>query len=270
MTIEELVREGSQTLRNAGITSADTDARRLLQGLVAHSFAIVRRDDAIDIADQYRARIEDRAQHRPVSHILGTRAFWKHDFSVTSDVLDPRPETELLVALALDGLQPERVLDLGTGSGAILLSLLAEWGAKTHGMGTDISTAALNVARRNAEQLGIVGVDFIQSDWFDRVVGLFDLIVSNPPYIAESEMKDLSRTVRDWEPHLALTPGGDGLEPYRQIAANIRQHATPNARILLEIGPTQADPVSRYFAQMGSVSVHKDLDGRDRVVEIRM
>jgi release factor glutamine methyltransferase len=202
-----------------------------------------------------------------VAQLLGYRDFWKHRFIVTPDVLDPRPDTEALVAEALR--RPfARVLDLGTGTGAILLSLLAERPAAT-GLGTDLSEAALTVARRNAAALRLADrADFAPADWFAGVAGQFDLIVSNPPYIAAAEMAGLAPEVRDWEPHLALTPGGDGLDAYRAIARGAGAHLAPGGRLVVEIGAAQGAAVAAIMAGagLGPVRVLPDLDGRDRVV----
>ena len=154
---------------------------------------------------QFEHLIKQRMAHKPVSQLIGKRQFWGHWFRVTPDVLDPRPDTETLVAEALKT-PAEQVLDLGTGSGCILLSLLSEW-PDAQGLGVDLSEAALAVARENARALGVADrVSLCPSDWFAAVDGTFDLIVSNPPYISAEEMQTLAPDVRDHEPHLALTP----------------------------------------------------------------
>ena len=249
--------EAVAVLRAAGVPDAPGDARRL--------FAWAETEGAFDEA------IAKRARRVPVSQITGRRAFWASDFTVTSDVLDPRPETELLVELAL--LEPfQKVLDLGTGSGCILISLLLEQ-SKARGVGTDVSEKAVLVAGENAARLG-VGDRLVLplSTWFDDIGGRFDLIVSNPPYIAAAEMADLQPEVRDHEPRSALTDEADGLSAYRQIAAGAPHHLTPGGRLLVEIGPTQARAVSELFRNAGleDITVHPDLDGRDRVVSARM
>ena len=208
--------------------------------------------------------LDSRAARQPLSQITGRRAFWKHEFRVTPDTLDPRPETEALVAAALE-LPWASVLDLGTGTGAILISLLAERPGAS-GLATDISEPALRVARDNAARIG-VSADFARADWFDGVTGHFDLIVSNPPYIAACEMAALQPEVRDWEPHLALTDGGDGLTAYRRIAAGAAAHLRPGGHVLAEIGWQQGAEVAAIFAAEGArVTVLPDLDGRDRVI----
>lgn len=257
-------------LRAAGIPDAPRDARRLL----AHALGIGPERLTLQLSEElpaeaeasFEALLARRERREPVSHITGRRAFYGRDFLVTRDVLDPRPETETLVELALS--QPfARVLDLGTGSGCILLTLLAERPAAT-GLGLDLSEAALAVARRNAGALGIGRAEFIRSDWCERVTGQFDLIVSNPPYVAVDEMAGLAPEVRDWEPEMALSPGGDGLDAYRAIAACAPAHLAPGGRLMVEIGPTQGNAVSELFRATGleNIAVHRDIDGRDRVV----
>jgi release factor glutamine methyltransferase len=262
-------------LATAGVPDPARDARALL----AHAAGIapdrlsLHIDDTLtpDAAARLDAALTARAARQPVSQITGGRDFWRHRFIVTPDVLDPRPETETLVAEALRA-PFSRVLDLGTGSGAILLSLLAERPGAA-GLGIDVSPAALDVALRNAAALGLTDrATFALSDWFDAVSGPFDLIVSNPPYIAAGEMAALSPEVRDWEPHLALTPrddpGGDGLSAYRAIAGGVPRHLSPGGRLIVEIGPTQGASVAAILAAAGltDVAVLPDLDGRDRVV----
>ncbi len=274
MTVGRALRAGTGALRRAGVPDAAGDARRL----IAHALQIgadrvtLALDDPLPdhAAELFSIYMDDRLHRRPVSQIIGHRLFWGRSFRVTRDVLDPRPETETLVALALAG-SFARVLDLGTGSGAIAVSLLAER-PTAEGVATDVSPAALAVARQNAQALAVADrLVFTQADWFDGVAGRFDLIVSNPPYIAAAEMADLQPEVRDWEPHLALTPGGDGLDAYRRIAAGVSNHLTPGGRVLVEIGATQGPAVAGLFraAGLADVAVLQDLDGRDRVIAAR-
>jgi release factor glutamine methyltransferase len=189
---------------------------------------------------------------------------------VTPDVLDPRPETETLIAAALD-VPFADVLDLGTGSGAIVLTLLAERN-DARARAVDLSPAALDVAQRNAQALGVDGrVAFVQSDWFAQVTGQYDLIVSNPPYIATSEVADLSPDVRDWEPRMALVPANDdgtGLAAYRLICAQAPRFLRAGGALMVEIGPTQGPDVAALFTAAGlqDVAILTDLDGRARVV----
>ncbi|MEM8842625.1 MAG: peptide chain release factor N(5)-glutamine methyltransferase, partial [Pseudomonadota bacterium] len=202
----------------------------------------------------------------PVSHIIGKRAFWGRDFRVNRDVLDPRPETETLIARALE--QPAaRILDLGTGSGCLLLTLLAEWPAAT-GAGVDVSGRALDMALRNARNLGVEDrAQLVRGSWYAPVEGVFDLIIANPPYLSDQEMGEISPELHH-EPRLALSPGGDGLGAYRLIAADLFGYLAKNGRALFEIGTTQGPAVAEILkaAGLSRVSIYPDMDGRDRVV----
>ncbi|EKE45813.1 modification methylase, HemK family protein [Oceaniovalibus guishaninsula JLT2003] len=263
MKAETAFRAGTATLRAAGIDDPLRDARRLLD------WAMQGRAETLDKAqaDRFEAAIRERVSGRPVARIVGRRAFWKDVFIVTDAVLDPRPETETLVELALAA-PFDRVLDLGTGSGCILLSLLRDRAGAT-GIGTDISEDALNVAQSNAAALGVKDrAEFRKADWFRGVEGRFDLIVSNPPYIAASEMADLAPEVQHHDPRTALTDGADGLSAYRAIAHGALAHLMPAGRILVEIGAGQGASVTDIFTSAGwtDVTLHPDLDGRDRVV----
>jgi len=203
-----------------------------------------------------------------VSRIIGRRMFWGRNFRITPHVLDPRPETETLVAEALAGPAPARLLDLGTGSGILAITLLAEW-AQAEALASDLSPEALIVARSNAEDLGVADrLTLIEADWFSGIDARFELIVSNPPYIAAGEMDGLDPEVREHDPEIALTPGGDGLDAYRAIAAGAGARLAPGGRLLVEIGPTQGAQVTALFRAAGLVDVEvlPDLDGRDRVV----
>ena len=268
--IDTLTR-ATMMLEAAGIDSPKQDALVLLAHVMDtdQSKLLARLHDPLPPSALYGMDrvIAVRSLHQPVSHITGKRAFWNHEFLVNSDVLDPRPDTETLVAAALE--HPfDNVLDLGTGSGAIILSLLAER-PQAMGVATDINPKALDMARRNAGRIGVADrVQFKESDWFGGINGRYDLIVCNPPYISEAEMLALAPEVRDWEPHLALTPGGDGLEAYRCIANGIAASLTPNGRAFLEIGYRQAVDVSEIFTKAGftQLKVLQDLAGHDRVI----
>lgn len=270
-TVRSILQDAIDQLTKAGVPDAAGDARKLMRvALDMQSVDLLGRlDNEMDWPERrtFNTFISQRAARKPVSKILQGRSFWKWDFYITDDVLDPRPDTETLVEAALH--EPfARVLDLGTGSGCILLSLLDERPGAT-GTGTDISQAALAVARLNAVPMGLTSrATFLRSDWFSDVAGMFDLIVSNPPYIAETEMAGLDPEVREHDPRIALTPGGDGLDAYRTIADGAMGHLSPGGRILLEIGPTQGRDVVQLLARAGlaDIRVLPDLDGRDRVV----
>ncbi len=260
-----------KALAEKGVPDPASDVRRLFDWAYEIGQSAPEsqsRDTPNDLTlEMFGSALAERARRRPVSQIIGRRAFWRHDFVVTPDVLDPRPETESLVAAALE--QPfARLLDLGTGTGCILISLLADR-PSAQGVGTDLSDAALEVARRNAGRLGVAErARFLRSDWFSAVQGKYDLIVSNPPYLAEAEIAGLAPEVRDWEPRGALTPGGDGLGAYRAIAAGAGARLMAGGRLILEIGPAQAGAVAGLLVAQGfpPPEIRRDLDGRDRVV----
>ncbi len=279
MTAGEALAGATRRLADAGIDGAARDARRLLAwalGVAKDRLTLALGEPMTsEVAARFDMAIARRAAREPVSHITGRRMFWGREFALDRDVLDPRPETEVLVALALE--DPfERVLDLGTGTGCILVTLLAER-PEAIGTGTDISAAARSHAWGNAVRHKVSDrAEILASDWFRPldargISGRFDLIVSNPPYIAAGEMAALDDEVRLHEPALALTDGADGLSAYRAIASGVGKYLTPGGRVLVEIGPTQGAAVAALFAQAGleRIAVHPDMDGRDRVVSAR-
>jgi len=272
MTLREALTLGIRRLNEAGIEGAARDARALLAeaaGIDA-SRVMLEGDMALTAPDAFIAMLERRAGGEPVSKILGRRQFWGRDFVVTRDTLDPRPETETLIAAALELGPVASFADLGTGSGIIAVTLLAEWpGARA--TVTDVSEAAMKVALENAEAIGVASrmtSVVSKGEWFPQSFATYDLIVSNPPYITDAEMAELSREVREHDPDVALTPGGDGLEPYRVIARDVREHLRPGGHVLVEIGWKQGADVAALFNAVGlaEVRVLPDLDGRDRVV----
>lgn len=274
MTAAEAMVAATARLRAAGVPDPARDARVLLAHaarIEASRVTLIAPEDlAPEIQDRYNHLISLRAVRVPVSHLIGERAFYGRQFKISCDVLDPRPETETLIEAALS--EPfSRVLDLGVGSGCILVTLLAERPSAV-GVGVDISEAACLQASANAVLHRVQSrADIKTSDWFSSVTGEFDLIVSNPPYIAQDEMLGLSAEVREHEPVLALTDGGDGLQAYRNIANGVMKHLEPQGRLLLEIGPTQAGDVTKLLRQAGfdDLAVIQDLDGRDRVIRAK-
>ena len=243
----------------AGATRTDivTDPHRLLT------------DDQVAVLSDY---VERRAHREPVSHILGRKGFWKIMLAVNPHVLTPRPDTETILDAVLPAF-PEHmafsVLDLGTGSGAILLAILAERPA-ARGLGVDVSPEALAVARENAANLGLAGrAALLRGDWTSGLGDAsFDLVVSNPPYIASHVIETLEPEVRDHEPRLALDGGADGLDAYRILAPEILRVLKPGGMFAVEIGYDQKSSVEDLFRQAGATGVRtlQDLGARDRVV----
>ncbi|MGP6085611.1 peptide chain release factor N(5)-glutamine methyltransferase [Antarctobacter jejuensis] len=270
----DLLSRATAQLVEAEVPDPGRDARRLLAHVlkVPAGRLTLFLPEPVDPAqaEDFLTLICRRAAREPVSHLTGRRQFYGREFIVTPDVLDPRPETETLIEVALS--EPfATVLDLGTGTGCILLTLLAEREGGV-GIGTDLSAEALEVAfwNRNALQLEQRAA-LRRGSWFDALKpgeDGFDLIVSNPPYIAVSEMPFLSPEVRGHEPRLALTDEADGLSAYRAILSGFNAFLAPGGRLAVEIGASQGMAVSRLFAAAGlrGVRVIPDLDGRDRVV----
>lgn len=216
------------------------------------------------------AMLARRLLREPMAQILGEWAFFGRSFAVTRATLVPRPDTETLVELALA--EPfSRLIDLGTGSGAIAVTLLAER-REALGLASDISGDALAVARQNAVRHGVARrLGFVQSDWWSGITGPFDLVVSNPPYVTEADYAHLAPEITQWEPRAALTPGGDGLSPYHAIVAGLGGHLAPGGRCLVEIGEGQGAAVAELFRAVGldEVAVHPDINGKARVVSGR-
>jgi release factor glutamine methyltransferase len=222
-----------------------------------------------------RELVRRRGKGEPVAYITGHREFYGRGYAVTPDVLVPRPETETLVEQALatlrgGSIEHARVADLGTGSGCIAITLAAEMpGVEV--VATDISAAALEIARSNAERLG-VEVTFAEGSWADGLSGHFDLIVSNPPYVTTGELESVDRDVRDFEPHGALLGGDGGLDAYRSLLASLAGHVT-TTRVMLEVDPRRATDVAAMFTTAypdATASEIPDLAGRIRVVDLQM
>lgn len=271
MIAQQALRDAIARLNDHAIVSAPRDARVLL----SHAMGIQPSRLTLELSQtlsqnvlaQYHDMIEQRCTHKPVSRILGYRDFWGRRFMISRDVLDPRGDTETLIQAVLPQ-SAGNVLDLGTGSGILALTLLAQW-PNAQAMATDISNEALEIAQKNAVALSLRDrVEFVQSDWFGQVRGMFDLIVSNPPYIADDEMAHLQPDVLNFDPIIALTPGGDGLNPYRIIAAHAPAYLNRGGRVAVEIGWQQAETVAGLFRSAGfwGIEILKDLDAKNRVV----
>jgi release factor glutamine methyltransferase len=231
------------------------------------------------LAEHERAQLEGeltrRAAHEPVSRIVEHRHFWTLNLSVTPDTLDPRPDTETLIEAAVaaipDRKTPLTILDLGTGTGALLIALLAEYPEAT-GIGVDLSPGALAVAKSNAESHGVGGrAAFRQGSWVDGVAGPFDLIASNPPYIEQGDLAGLPPEVREHDPVLALDGGADGLDAYRAIIPALAALMTGSSLAILEIGEGQGDDVVAIAQANGlkSTERRRDLGGIERALSFR-
>lgn len=271
MTYQELYKWGLGQLAEAGIAEADLDARLLLEEICGtnRSYLLVHGDEPVteEQRDSYATYIGKRKTRIPLQHILGYQEFMGLRFKVTPDVLIPRQDTEILVEEAMKHLHDGmHILDMCTGSGCILLSLL-RYSNDCIGCGVDISEAALFVAGENAKNLDLEA-DFIQSNLFENVEGKYEIIVSNPPYIPTDVIPTLMEEVKDHEPMGALDGYDDGLYFYREIVKNAKDYLFPGGMLFFEIGCEQAEDVSGMMKEAGyqGVTVCKDLAGLDRVV----
>jgi len=273
-TIAQARRALAERLRQSGIESPELDARILIGHVLgldhAGLAAAEKQELRASVAERIEAFAIRRLAHEPVARIIGEKEFWGLSFQVTPAVLVPRPETETLVELALSLVQrtaPLHIADLGTGSGAILLAVLSEL-PQARGTGIDVSADALHVARANAERLALADrADFALCD-FASVEGAFDLVVSNPPYIASGDIAGLAPEVREYDPRQALDGGPDGLAAYRTIATVAPRLLHHAGHLVVEIGAGQEAPVSELFAQNGLVitDVRHDLSGIPRAL----
>ena len=274
MKVQELLIASQAKLRECGISDPIRDARLLLADcleLRTQNLNLLNDSYISEIKiSKFRRMVKERCKRKPVSKILGYRSFWGRDFEINENVLDPRGDTETLIELILD-CKFENMLELGTGSGAIAITVLAERPEVTC-VATDISEYALKTASANSKRHGVESrLKLLHSNWFEKISGSFDVIVSNPPYISSEEYAQLSAEVVKYDPKISLTLGGDGLEAYREILSQALEKLSKNGHIFLEIGYTQANAVGHLFREAGlqQIKVHKDLGSRDRVISAK-
>ena len=289
MSLREAFTEAARLLRAANIETPELDARLLLchAASLSHEQLIANGDTVLppDAAARFEAHLARRLAHEPVSRILGVREFYGRSFSIDASTLDPRADSETLIDAALAELtrrgkrgDPLRILDLGTGSGILLLTLLAEL-PEARGIGLDLSVPALRIARENGERLGVgTRASFLAGDWLEAIAGDFDFVVANPPYLAHADFAGLALEVSAHDPHLSLDGGEDGLDAYRRIASRAAAILAPGGCVLAEIGSTQASAVMGLFEAAGFAAnsgdsgqpLWHDLAGRPRAILAEM
>lgn len=272
MTYKQAEQKGEQLLQAAGVMDAKIDAWLLLEMVakIDRSFYFTHTNEDVDpeVLTEYERVVEKRAEHVPLQYITGEQEFMGMTFKVNSNVLIPRQDTETLVEETLKVIEPQmEVLDLCTGSGCILLSILKNAPA-VKGTGSDVSKQALLVAKENAK-LHNLEADWVRGNLFDNIIGAYDVIVSNPPYIAQTKISSLMPEVAQFEPIQALDGGPDGLDFYRKITQEAPQYLKENGYLFFEIGFDQGAAVQQLMTDAGfkDVAVIKDLAGNDRVVK---
>ena len=275
MKLKEVLADTAIKLSKSGIEGAARDARIL----TAFALEIPISELSLKINEQVSGKITSkleklilrRINREPISKILGRRDFWGRTFSINENVLDPRGDTETLIDFVIE--KPVKsVLELGTGSGAIAITLACEW-KEVHVTAVDISEDALLLAKLNAEKFNVQNkIHFLKSDWYGSVKGLFDLIISNPPYIGLAEQDELSAEVIKYDPEIALFAGRDGLDAYKKIIPNLAKFLNPDGLVVLEIGSSQGIQVKNMMNAVGFIDakIVKDLSGKDRLVAAKL
>ncbi len=275
MKLQKVLADTAFKLSQSGIESAARDARIL----TAHALGVPISDLSLKITDKVSANIIfkleklilRRVNKEPISKILGRRDFWGRTFSINKNVLDPRGDTETLIDYVI-GKPRKTVLELGTGSGVIAVTLACEW-KEVQVTAIDISEDALLLAQINAEKFNVQDkIHFLKSDWFDNVEGMFDLIISNPPYVGWMEQDEISIEVKKYDPEIAIFAGNDGFDAYKRIIPNLAKFLNPDGFVVLEIGASQSKKVKNMMNSFGffDVEIVKDLFGKDRLITSKL
>ena len=273
MELGKLYAKYFSLLKSNNVDSADLECKILLSYILNIDMKDIffHINDTYDIEDKIEPLIKRRLNGEPLTKIIGYKTFWEYDFLTNSDVLDPRSDSETMIDFILKDYKKDenlKILDLGTGSGCLILTLLKLY-KNASGVAVDINEKSLIVARKNAENLGLKNIIFLHSNWNDKVNGDFDIIISNPPYIKNSEVKNLSVAVKKYDPILALDGGSDGLECYRYIAKNIKKNCKYDSKLYFEIGYGQKNDVIEIFKSEGFdfLAYKTDLNNIDRVLK---
>ena len=275
MILSQIQRKLCNNFSTIGIETPELDARIILKEVLSLDDKDLILKEGLNISDEMIKKItvieSRRLNGEPISKIFKKRDFYKSTFVISNDVLDPRPETELIVEIANNHInknEVKNILDLGTGSGCILLSILKE-NKMINGLGIDLSKEAISIAKRNSKKLHLeTQSNFLVSNWMSSVNYKYDLVVSNPPYIASGDIKKLSKSVKIYDPILSLDGGEDGLNSYRLIASDLKRIISKNALIIIEIGYNQSLQVIEIFKKNNFKLIKKynDINGLDRVL----
>lgn len=279
MKIKELFSKSLKILKDKGIDTASLDVKMLLSFLLksdsSNLINYFEKDVSTNFERRFNNLINRRLNGEPVANIIGKKSFWNYEFIVNKNVLTPRPDSETLIEAILENFKDKNkkfnILDLGTGSGCLILTLLKIY-KNANGLAIDKSRRALNVAQKNAKILSIKKIKFIQNNWNDNIKNKFDLIISNPPYISKDEIKTLQPEVNIFNPILALDGGNDGLDCYRYLAKNLKKNCKKNTKIFLEIGKNQEKDIQQIFENNGFVLVklYKDINQIIRILHFQL
>ena len=275
MILKEIQRKLCNNFSTIGIETPELDARIILKEVLSLDDKDLILKESLDIPEEIIEKIitieSRRLNGEPISKIFKKRDFYNSTFIISNDVLDPRPETELIVEIAnnyINKNEVKNILDLGTGSGCILLSILKE-NRMINGLGIDLSKEAISIAKQNSKKLNLeTQSNFLVSNWMSSVNYKYDLVVSNPPYIASEDIKKLSKSVKIYDPILSLDGGDDGLNSYRLIASDLKRIISMNALIIIEIGYNQSLQVIDIFKKndFKLIKKYNDINGLDRVL----
>ena len=275
MILKEIQRKLCNNFSTIGIETPELDARIILKEVLSLDDKDLILKESLDIPEEMIEKIitieSRRLNGEPISKIFKKRDFYNSKFIISNDVLDPRPETELIVEIAnnyINKNEVKNILDLGTGSGCILLSILKE-NRMINGLGIDLSKEAISIAKQNSKKLNLeTQSNFLVSNWMSSVNYKYDLVVSNPPYIASEDIKKLSKSVKIYDPILSLDGGDDGLNSYRLIASDLKRIISMNALIIIEIGYNQSLQVTDIFKKndFKLIKKYNDINGLDRVL----
>ena len=278
MFLKELYTNSINLLKNKGILTANLDVKILLAFLLnIDTKEIINYFDkeiSNEFLNNFQKLLSRRLNREPIANIIGKKAFWDYDFIVNENVLTPRPDSETLIEAVLENYknkdQKLNILDLGTGSGCLILTLLSIY-QNSQGLAIDISDKALEIAKQNAKLLNINRIKFLKNNWNDNINEKFDIIISNPPYIPKKEIEDLEPEVNKYNPLLALDGGNDGLDCYKYLAENLQKNCKKDTKIFLEIGKNQENDIIKIFQNNGFelLKMYKDINGIVRVLEIK-
>ena len=278
MFLKELYTNSINLLKDKGVLTANLDVKILLAFLLnidtKEIINYFNNEISNEFLNNFQKLLSRRLNREPIANIIGKKAFWDYDFIVNENVLTPRPDSETLIEAVLENYKDKdqklNILDLGTGSGCLILTLLSIY-QNSQGLAIDISDKALEIAKQNAKLLNINRIKFLKNNWNDNINKKFDIIISNPPYIPKKEIEILEPEVNKYNPLLALDGGNDGLDCYKYLAENLQKNCKENTKIFLEIGKNQENNIIEIFKnnKFELLKMYKDINGIIRILELK-